>query len=96
MAADQYLTFLDIDADHIVNAVPMPEVRCVPRVGETVFLPGTPEDDGALYQVVEVRYGFSDDPEAEVSTGAKLDGITVSVRMLPPDSEVDGGSAVVQ
>ncbi len=33
----KYLTFLDVEADHILNVVPMTEARFVPGVGETIF-----------------------------------------------------------
>ena len=45
-------------------------------------MPGLPQDDGALYQVLEVRYSFRNDPEAELPIGAELEEITVSVRKL--------------
>ncbi len=56
--------------------------RAVPRAGVSVYLPGLPEDDGGLYQVLDVRYSFANDPEAKLPTGARMEEITVSVRRL--------------
>ena len=49
------LTFFDVESDYIVKVVPMSEVRYVPRVGETVYLPGKAEEEDAARAPHEIQ-----------------------------------------
>ena len=77
--------FYDETAKISINLVPFEKTANIPRIGEQVYLPGTPgKRDGGLFQVSSVlhSFGFDENDDLPGLNPARLLQITVTVKRL--------------
>jgi hypothetical protein len=80
------LNFFDVDRKVTVNVVPYKATPAIPRVGETVYLPGETEGEmgwgTGQYQVVGVEFRYREDRASGRPAAALPLAIEISVRRL--------------
>ena len=79
--ADASIEFYCEDDERGVNLVSATGLKYLPRVGETVILPGPNKDSKpSPYEVVSVNYNFRPETAGELPSEARLLSVNISVK----------------
>ena len=87
----QHLVFNDATVEFFceeegqgVNLVSVTGLKFLPRVGETVVLPGPERDSKSkLYEVVAINHNFCTEMAGELPSEARLLSINITVKGIP-------------
>lgn len=84
--SEDCVTFLDVESKCAINSVPFKKTGEIPRVGDSVYLPGLRDGDRSCgdgkYKVVEINFHYCEDREAHPFIPASPSKIEIHVRKI--------------
>ncbi len=81
VSKDATVEFFCEEEERGVNLVSITGLKFLPRVGETVFLPGPERDSKSeLYEVVAINHNFCAEMAGELPSEARLLSINITVK----------------